>query len=176
MTMTDAVALDVVERIKLQYEVEQFLYREAEMLDERRYNEWLELFSIDLQYRAPVRTTREGGDDIAAEGELSIWNDDFGMLELRTQGLQVRTAWAEIPPSRTRRIVTNVQSTPLEDGRIQVHSNFLLHRCRLESVEHTFIGARHDIFERVEDSFLICKRDTLFDNVAFHTDNISIPF
>lgn len=174
--MTETVALDVVERMKLQYEVEQFLYREADMLDERRYDEWLELFSIDVQYRAPTRTTREGGDDIAAEGELSIWNDDYGTLELRTKGLQVRTAWAEIPPSRTRRIVTNVQVEPREDGRIAVRSNFVLHRARLESVEHTFIGARHDVFERVGDSFLICKRDTLFDNVAFHTDNISIPF
>lgn len=174
--MTESTGLDIVERMKLQYEVEQFLYREAGLLDERRYKEWLELFSIDLQYRAPVRTTREGGDDIAAEGELSLWNDDFGTLELRTEGLQVRTAWAEIPPSRTRRIVTNVQAEPREDGRIDVRSNFLLHRCRLESVEHTFIGARHDVFERVEDSFLICRRDTLFDNVAFHTDNISTPF
>lgn len=174
--MTDAVALAIDERIKLQYEVEQFLYREAEILDERRYDDWLALFSIDVVYRAPTRTTREGGDDVAAEGELSIWNDDYGTLELRTKGLQVRTAWAEIPPSRTRRLVTNVRVEPLGDDRFEVRSNFVLHRCRLESVEHTFIGARHDVLERVDDSFLICKRDTLFDNVAFHTDNISIPF
>jgi 3-phenylpropionate/cinnamic acid dioxygenase small subunit len=104
-----------VDRLLLEREVERFLYREARLLDERRYDDWLALMSFDILYRAPVRIAREGKDDVVGIDELHHFDDDYGQLELRVQGLQVRSAWAEIPPSRTRRLVTNVSVEPLED-------------------------------------------------------------
>ena len=45
------------EKAALQYEVEQFLYAEAAMLDARRYREWLELIAEDIHYWMPIRRT-----------------------------------------------------------------------------------------------------------------------
>ncbi|WP_354698590.1 Benzene 1,2-dioxygenase subunit beta [Paraconexibacter sp. AEG42_29] len=166
-----------VEALLLAHRVEQFLYAEAELLDERRFDEWFALFTLDCAYRAPVRVTREGADDVVGEGGLCMFDDDYGSLELRVQGLQVRSAWAEIPPSRARRLITNVRARPLDGGDIEAKSNFLVYRSRLETVEHLFTGTRVDRLKPVaEGAFQIRRRDILFDNVAFQTDNISLMF
>jgi 3-phenylpropionate/cinnamic acid dioxygenase small subunit len=171
-----ATEVDVVERMRVQYEVEQFLYREAQLLDERRYGDWLELFSLDVIYRAPVRVTREGLDDVVDDNGLCIFDDDYGQLELRVQGVQVKSAWAEIPPSRSRRTISCVQVEPLENGDLRARSNFIVYRTRAENIEHWFVGTRVDVLRRRGESFQIMRRDILFDTVAFATDNISLLF
>ncbi|HEX4107346.1 MAG TPA: aromatic-ring-hydroxylating dioxygenase subunit beta [Solirubrobacteraceae bacterium] len=169
--------LDLAARMQLQYEVEQFLYHEAQLLDERRYDDWLALFSMAIEYTAPVRITREGADDVVGRDGLHLFDDDYGQLELRVAGVQVKSAWAEIPPSRTRRIISNVRVEPLEGDDVHAHSNFVVYRSRLESIEHWFVGSRTDVLRRLGDErWQIRKREIVFDNVAFHTDNISILF
>lgn len=174
-----AGAVTVAERMALQWEVERFLFEEARMLDERRFDEWLALFSVDATYRAPVRVTREEAGD-AGVGELCFFDDGYGELELRVQGLQVRSAWAEIPPSRSRRVIANVLVEPApggRDGDVLARSNFIVHRSRLDTVEHTFTGGRVDVLRPLgEGRFQIRSRDILFDSVAFQTDNISLMF
>ena len=145
------------------------------MLDERRFNDWIALFSIDATYRAPVRVTREDTAD-AGIGDLCLFDDGYGELELRVQGLQVRSAWAEIPPSRSRRMITNVSAEQIDERDVHVRSNFLVYRSRLETVEHFFSGCREDVLRRAGDTFQIRSRLILFDNVAFQTDNISLMF
>ena len=164
--------------LETQWHVQQFLFREAAMLDDRRFDEWLALFSVDATYRAPVRVTREeAGDD--GTGELCFFDDGFGELELRVQGLQVRSAWAEIPPSRTRRMISNVLVEPVASGGddLLARSNFLVYRSRLETVEHFFAGSRRDVLRPLGDGeFQIRSREIVFDTVAFQTDNISLMF
>jgi 3-phenylpropionate/cinnamic acid dioxygenase small subunit len=169
--------LDAMQRVLLTHDVEQFLHREARLLDQRRYDDWFALIDFDIVYRAPVRVTREGFDDVVGEGGLCIFDDDYGQLELRVQGVQVKSAWAEIPPSRSRRTISNVEAEPLEDDLVRARSNFLVYRSRLESVEHLFVGGRTDLLRRSDETgFQIVRRDILFDTVAFHTDNISLLF
>lgn len=168
---------ETLQRALLELEVQRFLFAEAQLLDERRFDEWLALMAFDIVYRAPVRVTREGGEDIAGPGELHHFDDDYGQLELRVQALQVRSAWAEIPPSRTRRLITNVRVEPLEGSDVRAHSNFLLHRSRAETVEHRFVGQRRDVLRRLApDDWRIVERTIVFDTVAFETDNISVLF
>jgi len=167
----------LLQQALLELEVQRFLYAEAQLLDERRFDEWLALMAFDIVYRAPVRVTREGAEDIARPDELHHFDDDYGQLELRVQGLQVRSAWAEIPPSRTRRLITNVRVEPLEGDDVRAHSNFLLFRARSETVEHRFVGQRNDVLRRVgPDDWRIVERTIVLDTVAFETDNISVLF
>jgi 3-phenylpropionate/cinnamic acid dioxygenase small subunit len=175
--MTGSVALDLTARMQLQYEVEQFLYHEARLLDERRYNEWLALCSMSIEYKAPVRITREGTDDVVGPDGLHLFDDDYGQLELRVEGVQVKSAWAEIPPSRTRRIISNIRVEPLDDDDVRAYSNFIVYRSRLVSIEHWFVGSRTDVLRRLGDErWQIRRREIVFENVAFNTDNISILF
>jgi 3-phenylpropionate/cinnamic acid dioxygenase small subunit len=110
------------------------------------------------------------------ESGLCIFDDDYGQLELRVQGVQVKSAWAEIPPSRSRRTISCIQVEPLEDDDLRVRSNFVVYRTRAESIEHWFVGSRIDVLRRRGAAFQIIRRDILFDTVAFATDNISLLF
>jgi 3-phenylpropionate/cinnamic acid dioxygenase small subunit len=175
MTLLDeARPRDVV---ALSLEIAQFYYHEARLLDERRYDEWIELFTSESTYWAPVRVTREGNPDRMQRGELALFDDDYGTLELRVASLSAKSAWAEIPPSRTRRLITNVTATPSEvEGQVAATSNFLIFRSRLEATEHTFVGMREDILIRKGASWKILERKILLDHNVFTSDNISVLF
>ena len=109
-------------------EVEQFLYREARLLDERRFHEWLELWTDDARYWVPVRTSRYPRiskaisiqdpdryveDEVSREGELAILDETKEGLERRIARLDTGMAWAEDPPSRTRHLLSNIE---VEEG------------------------------------------------------------
>lgn len=175
--MTSADTDTRLDRALLQWSVEQFYFDEASLLDEHRYSEWIALFSKNVRYWAPVRVTREGAPDVARDNELALFEDDYGSLELRVESFQVKSAWAEIPPSRTRHLISNVQVTSDGGNQVSVVSNFFVFRSRLESVEHLFVGRRHDRLERLDkEQWRICERMILFDHSSFTTDNISIMF
>ncbi|QHE73134.1 3-phenylpropionate dioxygenase, beta subunit (plasmid) [Rhodococcus sp. WAY2] len=161
----------------LSLDVAQFYYHEARLLDERRYDEWIGLFTSESTYWAPVRVTREGEPDRMKPGELALFDDDYGTLELRVASLSAKSAWAEIPPSRTRRLITNVTATESEvEGQVFATSNFLTFRSRLEATEHTFVGMREDILVRDGASWHILERKILLDHNTFTSDNISVLF
>ena len=167
----------VLSRMQRQFEIEQFYYREAALLDERHFDEWIKLFSTEVSYWAPVRVNREGAPDVVEAGEMAFFEDDYGTLEVRAQSYGLKSAWAEIPPSRTRHFITNVVVTDDRGDEVAVDSNFLVIRTRLETVHHTFSGRRSDVLLRRGDgSFLIEDRKIFFDDAAFTTDNISVLF
>lgn len=166
-----------IEGAILQWSIEQFYFTEASLLDERRYTDWIELFSKDVRYWAPVRLTREGAPDEVDDGELFLFDDDYGSLELRVESFQAKSAWAEIPPSRTRHLISNVQAAVVSPEQVSATSNFIVFRSRLESVEHLFVGRRVDCLDRLaEGRWRIRERKILFDHSSFMTDNISIMF
>ncbi len=98
-------------RGEVQRAVEQFLYAEAWLLDERRFEEWLALFADDARYALHVREVAEPPDASAGAGaRLSppLFEDDLAFLTLRVRRLETRLAHAERPPSITRHLITNV--------------------------------------------------------------------
>ena len=63
----------------LQHRVEQFLYAEAQLLDDHRYAEWLDLFSSDARYWMPTRSNRllrEHDKEVSVEGEFALFDDN----------------------------------------------------------------------------------------------------
>lgn len=166
--------LTALERLRI--DVEQFLVSEATLLEDREFETWLQLFTPDIRYWAPVRVTREGFGDVVAEGGLCHFEDDFAFLELRIASLRSKNAWAEIPPSRTRRMITNVQIVGVEGDRVSVRSNFVVYRTRLADVENWFVGVRDDVLVRHRESWRIDSRRILLDTVVLQSDNVSILF
>ena len=94
-------------------EVEQFLYREARLLDERRFHEWLALFTDDVHYWMGARANRYPRsskaisilspnryveDDHTQPDELSILDETKETLAGRVARLETGMAWAEDPP------------------------------------------------------------------------------
>jgi biphenyl 2,3-dioxygenase beta subunit len=157
-------------------EVEQFLYREARMLDERKFNEWLELFTDDMRYWMPVMSTVErGGREVATGRELAHFDDNKTTLTIRVKRLYSGSAHAEEPQSRTRHFVSNVEVSGTGD-ELTVNSNFIVYRTRLETDEDWFVGHRVDTLRRAEGGWRIAKRVMVLDQTVLKAKNLSIFF
>ncbi|MFC3711229.1 aromatic-ring-hydroxylating dioxygenase subunit beta [Sphingoaurantiacus capsulatus] len=114
-------------------EVEDFLFREARLLDEWRLTEWSALFTEDGEYHVPSTDLPDGD----ANSSLFLINDDHHRLVERAIRLLKRAAHAEFPRSKTRHMIANVEVEAGEDGLIRVRCNFVVHRSR---------GDRLDVF------------------------------
>ncbi|AMN41597.1 3-phenylpropionate/cinnamic acid dioxygenase subunit beta [Rhodoplanes sp. Z2-YC6860] len=168
--------------IALRYEVEDFLNREADLVDERKFDEWLTLFSDDLQYRMPI-VRNIAAPSIAHEyltGPLDISWFDEGKETLATRVAQIKTGvhWAEEPLSRTSHLVTNVRIVKAEpsvaDAReVEVSCKFLVYRNRNTDTEDTLIGRRADVLRRNGDSWLICRRTLYINQSVLLAGNLS---
>jgi 3-phenylpropionate/cinnamic acid dioxygenase small subunit len=159
------------------FECVDFLNAEAELLDDNRIREWFdELIDPEIDYRVPIRVTRS-----RAEGpgySFQGWHmfEDHGSLEARVRRLETEYAWAEDPPSRTRRFVTNIRVDPGEaSDEIKVKSNLLIYRGRYDSPSFNLIaGERHDVLRRTDIRLKLLKRLVLLDQTTLGTHNLAI--
>jgi len=177
---------------RLLREVEQFLYREARLLDSRQFRDWLELFTDDVRYWMTNRTNRYPKhskaisildpvryveDDIGADDELAILDEDKETLTARVDRLDTGMAWAEDPPSRTRHMIANIEVEPGESAEeLRVYSNFIVYRSRAASEEDFYVGGREDVLRRVGGALKIARRRLVLDQNVLSAKNVSIFF
>jgi 3-phenylpropionate/cinnamic acid dioxygenase small subunit len=167
------------ERAVLQYEVEQFLYAEAALLDARRYRDWLGLVADDIEYWMPIRRTVNNADldrEFTKPGEMAYFDDDRAYLEMRVKKLEAGSAWSEDPPSRSRHFVSNVRILDVVGDEITLEACFHLYRSRLESDTDSWIGRRVDVLRRTGDSFRLAKRHLFLDHTVIQSTNMSTIF
>lgn len=164
----------------LRLDVEAFLYREVELLDDGRYREWLGLLSPDVRYRVPVRIVRERGSGPEPTGvsdRMFHLDEDIHSLELRVDRLETGYAWAEDPPSRLRHFVTNVRVAAADEGDLAVRSNVLVYRSRWDRPAHDLLsGERHDVLRAGEDGLRLCSRTVVLDSTTLPTLNLAFFF
>jgi dibenzofuran dioxygenase beta subunit len=149
-------------------EVEQFLYCEARLLDESRFEEWLTLIAEDCRYVLPSRENRK----TPAEGihcgadDLPLVDDDKAFLAARVERLRSGFAHAEEPLSRTRRFVTNIEVLGGQpDTGLRVSSNVLIFQSRLEKTEKFYVGRRDDELVRLDGMLRLRRRTLTLDHV-----------
>ena len=167
---------------QLQHTVEQFLYAEAELLDDHRFDDWVSLFTEDVLYWIPTRmtrTVRERDRQVAALGETAFAEDDLTRLRGRVRRVQSGISWSEEPPSRTRRLVTNVRIRPRDGGELDVTSNFYVYRSRLERHQDWFVGERFDVLRPVAQQvtgypFRIAYRKIVLEQATLLSPSMSI--
>lgn len=164
-----------------QHAVEQFLYGEAHLLDSWQWSDWLELFAEDVRYWMPIRKNRlrrQRGADERPEGvQVALFDDDYKSLELRVRQMSSGKHWAEDPPSRCRHLVTNTRIEPVPDSvELNVRSNFLVYRNRLESEVDVWAGERLDVLRPHGESFKIAGRTILLDQNVVISKNLSVFF
>ncbi len=173
-------------------EVEQFLYREARLLDERRFHEWLDLFTDDLHYWMATRGNRYPrsskaiaildparlpNDDSADEEARAILDEDKTSLKGRVARLETGMAWAEDPPSRTRHFIANIELMPARSpDEIEVCCNVIVYKSRSETEQDFYVGARRDLLRRVDGAWQIARRKLTLDQNVLLAKNISIFF
>lgn len=154
-----------------------FLYREAELLDRRKFDDWLSMLHPDLVYEIPVRVT-VGAEDLTNEfrADSVHTRDSYRSLEMRVRRLQTEHAFAENPPSRTARMVTNVQCHARENEEdIEVRSKFLMHRSYGLSTNYELIaGDRHDLLRPAGNSFELLRRTVYLAHTTIPTINLGV--
>ncbi|MGB9958718.1 aromatic-ring-hydroxylating dioxygenase subunit beta (plasmid) [Haloferax prahovense] len=163
---------------KLRLDCEEFLYHEAELLDDKRLHDWFDLLTNDIEYRVPRRVTRERGSERSEfSGKGFLYRDDHGTLSTRVERFDNDFAWAENPPSRTRRFVSNVRASELPNDNVDdvtVKSNLLLYRSQGDTANHDLIvGERKDRLRRVDDEFKLADRTVYLDQTVLATRNLS---
>jgi 3-phenylpropionate/cinnamic acid dioxygenase small subunit len=172
-------------RLLLKQEVEDFLYREADLLDERRYEEWLDLFTEDAHYWMPLRRNvpRDKPErEFTRQGTDANWFDE-GKDTLRRRVRQILTGihWAEEPPSRICHIISNIQlaqDAPSGPGpsEVEVRSRFIVYRNRVETETDFLVGKREDLLRREDGDWRIARRKIVLDQSVLLAKNLTMFF
>ena len=157
--------------------VEDFYYEEADLLDAFLLREWLDLLADDITYRIPIRGNRiERGRSVDGLSDTDmLFDEDKRGLTQRVVRLETGRAWAEVPRSRSRHLVTNVRLGAMTgDGEVSVSSNFIAHRNRLEIEDDFFVGRREDVLRIEGDSLKIASRLVHLDQAVLTAKNMTI--
>jgi 3-phenylpropionate/cinnamic acid dioxygenase small subunit len=164
----------------VQYEIEQWMYAEAELLDDRRYPEWLALLADDLRYLVPLRINRPRKDlGTAPAVQSAHMEEDKAGLGVRVKRILTGLAWSEDPPGMSRHLISNVRvRRGGSDTGFRTRSNFLIYVGRLDSEEALFAGERHDVLRRVPDArgFELAERRVMLDRTVLAAINFSVFF
>ena len=170
-------------------QVEQFLYREARLLDSRQFRQWIDLLADDLRYWIPMRSNRYSAasksisildgsryeeDDLSKKSDQAFMDEDKGSLRRRVDRLDTGMAWAEDPPSRTRHLISNVEVEPGErESEVKVYSNFIMYRSRGETEEDFYVGSREDVLRNADGSWQLASRKIVFEQNVLSAKNLS---
>jgi 3-phenylpropionate/cinnamic acid dioxygenase small subunit len=158
------------------HDVQAWLYDEAELLDARRWREWLALLADDVRYRMPVTVTvdrRSAGTTVG--GAMVHLDEDRYSLEKRVERLEGGHAWTEDPPSRTRRFVTNVRAHVAGSGELDVDSYVLLYRSRADDrPAEVLSAARRDLLRAAGRGWLLARREITVDDAVLRMQNLAL--
>lgn len=157
------------------HRISQFYFREARLLDERKFQQWLTLLTEDVEYVIPARhtpfldpTKRDTEALLNLEQEASsgleppLRDDNHLTLSIRVMRSFKMNSWTDNPPARTRRFVSNIEAINTDDG-FDVYSNLLLYFSRYGQDNHVYTARRHDQLRSVENGFKIARREVLLD-------------
>ena len=142
----------------LREQVEDFLFKEAALLDDWRLDDWVDLFTDDGRYVVPTTDLPDGDP----QRDLVFIDDDINRLRARAVRLNSRHAHREYPWSRTRRFISNVRVEETGDGELAVSSNVLVYRFRAGEGA-PYVGSVHYILRRDDGAFRIAYRRAVLD-------------
>ena len=183
--MTDQT--EQLTRFLLRQKIEEFLYHEAELLDERRYEDWLSLIAPDIRYWMPMRRNVKVGEEAReftrADHDINWFDEGRETLERRVRQILTGIHWAEEPVSRITHIVSNVQlleaSPSLADAvEVLVKCRFLIYRNRVETETDILVGKREDRLRRAQSAagWQIAHRKIILDQNVLLTKNLTFFF
>lgn len=160
------------EYYRLKTDVEDFYYTEADLIDDRRFKDWLDLFAEDLVYFMPIRRNVKFGQHKEREntrsGEgISWFDEDKWTLSKRVDQILTGVHYAEEPLSRVCHMISNVQILAIRDvdgqRELDVRSRFLVYQNRVEYETYFFVGKRTDTIRLTDEGWKIAHREIILD-------------
>lgn len=164
--------------VELTHALTRTLYREARMLDDENYAEWVKMLAEDLFYHMPgieTRYRRDKTDQINDLTRMAYYNDNLTEIKKRLSRLETGTAWSEDPATRYTHIITNVEVELTETpGEYRVFSNFYAYRNRNEREEDTLVGNRVDVWREAGEAFQLVRRRIVLKHNVLLSKNLNI--
>ena len=176
----------LIASLALHHEISQFLYREARLLDEERYSDWLGLFTEDIHYWVPGVENRLRHDPVGTinPGHMAFFDDNLQDLSRRVARYNTPTAWAENPETRHFHLVANIEieessestelTAPAADAEeYVVHSLLLNYRNRSHDEQDVLTARRRDVLRRTQDGLRIARRRAVLGQSVLLSKNIN---
>jgi len=171
---------------RLKADVEDFYFDEADLLDDRRFRDWLDLLADDISYFMPIRRNVKFGQHAAREntrrGEgISWFDEDKWTLTKRVEQILTGVHYAEEPLSRITHMVSNVQIRAArpdinEARELDVSSRFLVYQNRVEYETYTFVGKRNDRLRLTGAGWKIARREIILEQSILLAKNLTMFF
>jgi 3-phenylpropionate/cinnamic acid dioxygenase small subunit len=171
---------------RLKADIEDFYYHEADLLDDRRFRDWLDILAEDISYFMPIRRNVKFGQHATREntriGEgISWFDEDKWTLTKRVEQILTGVHYAEEPLSRISHMVSNVQikavrPDPERPAEVNVTSRFLVYQNRVEYETYTFVGRRNDTLRATQGSWKVAKREILLEQNILLAKNLTMFF
>jgi 3-phenylpropionate/cinnamic acid dioxygenase small subunit len=155
-------ATGIVAAADLQREVEQFLFRQAELLDDKHWQPWMDCFADDGLYWVPARPEQTTWD-----GTPSIFIEDKLLMEVRKGRVTHPNAWSQAPLWETNHIVSHVAIESAGPQEIVVRSRFHMMELRRDTIRHFGGRYRHTLMRDAAGALRIkLQRVDLFNAQA----------
>ncbi|QIB64899.1 aromatic-ring-hydroxylating dioxygenase subunit beta [Kineobactrum salinum] len=168
------------EYIMLKEKIEHFFAYEGELLDERNFDAWLELFAEDARYWMPLARNVKHNDTEAEytreQSDAAWFDEDKKTLLQRVMQLKGGDHWAEEPFSRTTHIITNIRIQSRSETDVTVKSRFIVYVNRREEEVRLFVGKRIDVLRITDHGFLVQKRSIFLDQSKLLFKNLTTFF
>ncbi len=169
-----------LEQLLLVREIEEFLFAEAELLDERQFEAWLDLLTDDMRYWMPMRRNVKFGEqereNTREQQDMSWFDEGKDTLSQRVRQILAGVHWAEEPLSRVCHMVSNVQLLNVTPDEVSVKCRFLVYRNRLQDETDFFVGKREDTLRRVDGQWRIARRKIILDQNVLLAKNLTVFF
>ena len=174
-----------IAHLLLKEEVQDFLYEEAEALDERNFEDWLDMLADDIRYWMPMRRNVKFGEldrEFTREGHDINWFDEGkDTLVRRVNQILTGVHWAEEPLSRVCHSVSNIQildATPSlsQPTEVSIKCRFLVYRNRVETETDILVGKREDTLRNVNGQWKIAQRKIILDQNVLLAKNLTFFF
>ena len=150
-----------LEQVCLEREIENFLYDEAELLDTRQFEDWLDLLTEDIRYWMPMRRNikfdHQEHEETREQQDMNWFDEGKETLTQRVKQILTGVHWAEEPLSRVCHMVSNVRLVSVTPNEVQVKSRFLIYRNRQQDETDIFVGKREDTLRKVDGAWKIAR-------------------
>jgi ethylbenzene dioxygenase subunit beta len=154
------------------------LAREYRLLDEERFDEWLDMLHPEIHYWMPGMENRRRENPLQHgffdSSHMAFFDDSMRDLKRRVARFQQPSAWAENPATRNVHIVSGIEAFRSEVvGEYVVYSTFQSVRSRGLDEEYVFCGRRYDTWAAVDGALKLKKRLILMPNATLSCKNIN---
>jgi 3-phenylpropionate/cinnamic acid dioxygenase small subunit len=145
----------------LQHQVEQFLFYQSELLDQKQWAAYIDLFATEGVYWMPVTPDQTEWLD-----SPSIFAEDRHMMEIRMGRVQHPNAWSQAPQWGTSHVVGNVVIESASESEVVVRSRFQMVELRRDQLRHFAGPYRHSLARKGDDFKIVLQRVDLLNGQA----------